>query len=215
MKHLAIIADGNRRWAKREGLPTELGYVQGLVAIENLCVSAIERGIEHLSVFCFSTENWRRTEEEVSGLFNLARDYFADNKEWYYERGIKVIFRGRQDRIPADVAASMRNIAHYTAGGDNLTLYIMCDYGGRQDIIEAINSGAKTEEEITEYFLGIAPEPEAVVRTGGHKRLSNFMLWQAAYSELFFLDTLFPDFGEQELDKILEEYKSIVKNFGR
>ena len=215
MKHLAIIADGNRRWAKREGLPSGLGYVQGLVAIENLCLSAIERGIEYLSVFCFSTENWRRTTDEVDYIMDLARNYFLDKKEWYHDRGIRVVFRGRKDRLPPDVVNSMLIIEQYTEECKNLTLHIMVDYGGRQDIVEAIKNGAESEEDITKYFLGHAPEPEAVVRTGGHRRLSNFMLWQAAYSELFFVDTLFPDFSEKELDYILEEYKSVVKNYGR
>lgn len=215
MKHLAIIADGNRRWAKREGLPTEFGYVQGLVAIENLCMSAIEREIEYLSVFCFSTENWRRTAAEVDYLMGLARDYFLDKKQWYHDRGIKVVFRGKKDRMPPDVVESMLDVEQYTASCDRLTLHIMADYGGRQDIVEAVKNGAKTEEEITRYFLDLAPEPEAIVRTGGHRRLSNFMLWQAAYSELFFINTLFPDFGERELDEILNEYASVVINHGK
>lgn len=215
MKHLAVIADGNRRWAKKEGLPSGLGYVQGLVAIENLCISAIGRGIEYLSIFCFSTENWRRTTAEVDCIMDLARDYFLDKKEWYHDRGIRVVFRGRKDRLPPDVVNSMLVIEQYTAECKNLTLHIMVDYGGRQDIMEAIKNGADSEEDITKYFLGLAPEPEVVVRTGGHRRLSNFMLWQAAYSEIFFIDTLFPDFSEKELDYILEEYKSVVKNYGR
>ena len=215
MKHLAIICDGNRRWAKREGLPSGVGYVQGLVTIENLCLSAIERGIEYLSMFCFSTENWRRTTAEVDYIMDLARDYFLDKKEWYHDRGIKVVFRGRKDRLPADVVESMLDVEQYTAMCGGLTLHIMADYGGRQDIVEPVKNGAESEEEITRYFLGLAPEPDAIVRTGGHRRLSNFMLWQAAYSELFFIDTLFPDFGERELDEILEKYKSTIKNYGR
>ena len=215
MKHLAVIADGNRRWAKREGLPSGFGYVHGLIVIENLCLSVIDRGIEHLSVFCFSTENWRRTTDEVNYIMDLARDYFSDKKDWYHSRGIKVVFRGRKDRLPKDVVDSMNIIEQYTLECRNLTLYIMVDYGGRQDIVEAVKSGAKSEEEVNRYFLGLAPEPDAVIRTGGHRRLSNFMLWQAAYSELFFIDTLFPDFGEQELDKILDEYTHTQKNCGR
>lgn len=215
MKHFAIIADGNRRWAKQNNLPSELGYVQGLVCIENLCLYLIERNIEHMSVFCFSTENWRRTEKEVNYIFDLARDYFIDKKEWYYERGIKVVFRGGRNRLPDDVVASMHDIEEYTSECTNLTLYIMVDYGGKSDIVEAIASGAKTEEEITLHFHSYAPDPDVVVRTGGRKRLSNFMLWQAAYSELFFIDTLFPDFDEEELDEILHEYENTQQNYGK
>lgn len=215
MKHLAIICDGNRRWAKRQGLPSCVGYVQGLVAIENLCVSAMEHGIEYLSMFCFSTENWQRPTAEVDYIMNLACDYLLDKKEWYYDRGIKVRFRGRRDRLPPAVVKSMLIIEQYTGECENLTLHIMMDYGGRQDIVEAVKSGATSEEEISRYFCGIAPEPDVVIRTGGHRRLSNFLLWQAAYAELFFVDTLFPDFKERELDEILEEYKSIQKNYGR
>lgn len=215
MKHIAIICDGNRRWAKREGLPPGVGYVQGLVAIENLCLCAIDRKIEYLSMFCFSTENWRRTTAEVDYIMDLARDYFVSKKEWYHDRGIKVVFRGRKDRLPSDVVDAMLNIEQYTKECKNLTLHIMVDYGGRQDIVEAVKNGAESEEEITRYFLGFAPEPEVVVRTGGHRRLSNFMLWQAAYTELFFVDTLFPDFGERELDEIMDEYASVVVNHGK
>lgn len=215
MKHLAIIADGNRRWAKERELPQSWGYGQGLICIENLCELVMDKGIKYFSVFCFSTENWNRTSEEIGGLFDLARAYLVEKKEWYKNKNIKVVFRGNKSKLPSDLFASLVDIEEYTKNCTALTLQIMISYGGRQDIVDAIKAGALTEEQITKYFNDMAPEPDVIVRTGGRTRLSNFMLWQAAYSELLFVDTLFPDFGEQELKAILDEYNTVQKNYGK
>lgn len=215
MTHLAIIADGNRRWARKNDLPAELGHAQGLTMIENTCVWAIEKGIPYLTMFCLSTENWNRSREEVNNLLSLARSYFTDRRDWYVNRGIKVIFCGRRDRLPTDILISMDNMASATRDGSVLTLVICVDYGGRDEIARAVAYGAVTETSITEALTRKVPEPDLILRTGGRHRISNFMLWQAAYSEIYFSDTLFPALTDSELDSILAWFDNQVRTFGK
>lgn len=215
MNHLAIICDGNRRWAKAYGLPPEAGHAQGLTAIERCCDWAIDRGVPYLTVYTFSTENWGREQIEVDNLMSLARHYFVERREWYMARGVRVRFAGRRDRMPADIVGSIAVLEGATAAGKALTLTICADYGGRDEIVRAVQAGARTEEEITAALAGDIPEPDAILRTGGEKRLSNFLLWQGAYAELLFSDTLFPALEGAELDGALEEFRRRKRNFGR
>lgn len=215
MKHLAIIADGNRRWAAVNGLPGEAGHVQGLTAIERCCEWAMDRGVPFLTVYCFSTENWGRAQPEVDHIMDLARRYFTEQREWYIARGIRVRFLGRRDRLAADIVESMAVMERDTAGGSALTLTICADYGGRDEIIRAVQAGARSEAGISEALTAEIPEPDVILRTGGRQRLSNFLLWQAAYAELRFTGTLFPALEAAELDAVLEEYRDTVRNFGR
>lgn len=214
MKHLAIIADGNRRWAHANDLPVKTGYLQGLIAIENCCDWAISRGVKNLTVFCFSTENWNRPKDEVSLLMNLARWYFSSQRTWYVNRGIRVCFLGRRDRFDSDFPDIMDRMERDTADGCFLTLSICVDYGGRDEIARAVAAGAKTEEEISTAVSYGMPDPDAILRTGGEYRLSNFLLWQSAYSELLFTQTLFPDLSEEVLDSLLDEYRKRKRNYG-
>lgn len=215
MRHLAIIADGNRRWAAANGLPAEMGHTQGLVAIERCCEWAMDRGVPFLTVYCFSTENWGRPQPEVDHIMDLARHYFREQKEWYIARGIRVRFLGRRDRLAADIVESMAVMERETAGGTALTLTICADYGGRDEIVRAIQAGARTEEEITAALTAEIPEPDLILRTGGQKRLSNFLLWQGAYAELCFSNVLFPELETAELDTVLDWFDAQRRNFGR
>lgn len=215
MKHLAIICDGNRRWARANGLPDGVGHAQGLAAIERCCEWAVERGVSYLTVYAFSTENWARAQTEVDHIMDLARWYFDERQEWYISRGIRVCFAGRRDRLAADIVASMGIMERNTADGTALTLTICADYGGRDEIARVVQAGARTEAEIAAALTASAPEPDAILRTGGETRLSNFLLWQAAYAELFFSKTLFPDLEAAELDRILKEFRQRQRNFGR
>ena len=214
MKHLAIIADGNRRWAAKNSLPIKSGYLQGLITIENCCDWAINNNVEYLTVYCFSTENWGRAKTEVDMLIDLGRWYFDERLDWYVNRDIQVKFSGRRDRFDTDLVDTMVRLEAATSGGRKLTLVICLDYGGRDEIVRAIDSGAKTEEEITSWLTRLAPEPDVILRTGGDCRLSNFLLWQAAYAELMFTNTLFPDLGHNDLEIVVNEYRARKRNFG-
>lgn len=167
MNHLAIIADGNRRWAKKEGLPKKAGYVQGLLIIENCCDWAIKNNIKFLTFYCLSTENLKRTKEEIDLLVNLAHQYFDEQSEWYINKKIRVIFSGRKDRLDRGLIKKGEELEKATKNGDSLTLTICLDYGGRDEIVRAIAAGARTEEEITSFLTKKIPEPDVILRTGG------------------------------------------------
>lgn len=214
MKHLAVIADGNRRWARKNGLSIRFGYNQGLITIENCCDWAIKNQIEYLTFYCFSTENWKRSHEEVDLLERLAEEYFTNQLDWYIKKDIRIVFSGRRERISKNLLNCMITTENATQNCKALTIIFGIDYGGRDEIIRAIEAGARTEEEITNFTSRYAPDPEVILRPGGKKRLSNFLLWQSAYSELFFLDCLFPELTDSILDDVLGQYNLTIRNFG-
>ena len=214
MRHLAIIADGNRRWAASHNLPKEAGHAQGLNVIERCCEWAISRGVKMLTFYCFSTENWGRESGEVDHIMDLARWYFRERREWFVTRGIRVRFAGRRDRLAKDLVEDMETMEEETKQGDALTLTICADYGGRDAITRAVQHGARTEQELDVALTGEVPTPDAILRTGGEMRLSNFLLWQAAYAELFFSRTFFPALEDAELDAVLNEYGERKRNYG-
>ena len=215
MKHLAIIADGNRRWAASQNLPKEAGHAQGLNVIERCCEWAISRDVKMLTIYCFSTENWGRESGEVDQIMDLARWYFQERREWFVIRGIRVRFAGRRDRLASDLVKSMSVMEDETRGCDALTLTICADYGGHDAIARAVQGGARTVRELDEALTAEIPTPDAILRTGGEMRLSNFLLWQAAYAELFFSSTFFPALEDTELDAVLDEYTDRKRNFGK
>ena len=215
MKHLAIIADGNRRWAASQNLPKEAGHAQGLNVIERCCEWAISRGVKMLTVYCFSTENWVRESGEVDQIMDLGRWYFRERREWFVIRGIRVRFAGRRDRLAEDLVKSMSVMEEETSGCDALTLTICADYGGHDAIARAVQDGARTVCELDEALTAEIPTPDAILRTGGEMRLSNFLLWQAAYAELLFSSTFCPGLEDTELDAVLNEYTDRKRNFGK
>ncbi|MFR2428022.1 MAG: polyprenyl diphosphate synthase [Oscillibacter sp.] len=214
MRHLAIIADGNRRWAASQNLPKEAGHAQGLNVIERCCEWAISRDVKMLTVYCFSTENWGRESGEVDHIMDLARWYFRERREWFVTCGIRVRFAGRRDRLAKDLVEDMETMEEETKQGDALTLTICADYGGRDAITRAVQHGARTEQELDVALTGEVPTPDAILRTGGEMRLSNFLLWQAAYAELFFSRTFFPALEDAELDEVLNEHGERKRNYG-
>ena len=214
VKHMALIADGNRRWAAKNELPWETGYLQGLSTIERCCDWAISRGVEYLTIYCFSTENWGRPENEVNQLMDFARWYFVEKLDWYVSSDIHVRFAGRRDRVALDLIDKLEKAEKATSDCKSLKLTICVDYGGRDEIVRAVNAGARTEQEISEYLDVKAPDPDMIVRTGGEMRLSNFLLWQSAYAELFFTPLFFPDIDIDALDAFINEYNGRKRNFG-
>lgn len=214
VQHIALIADGNRRWAKENDLPWETGYLQGLTAIENCCEWAISRGIKYLTIYCFSTENWGRPENEVNQLMDFARWYFVEKLDWYIASNINVKFAGRKDRAAKDLIEKLQRAEVATSSCDTLYLTICVDYGGRDEIVRAIAAGARTEKEISEFLDVKAPDPDMIIRTGGDMRLSNFLLWQSAYAELLFTSAYFPALNDTILDSFINEYNGRKRNFG-
>ena len=213
LKHIAIIADGNRRWAELQDLPIEFGYTQGLVTIENLCTWALENNIPYLTVYCFSTENWKRPTNEVNMLMALGREHLF-KKNWYVNKNIHVKFYGRKDRMAPDLVQSQNEMEEATQNCSGLYLTICFDYGGRDDIITAIQHGIQTEEDMDAYMTQFFPNPDIILRTGGEYRLSNFLLWQSAYAELFFIKDLFPDLNDTIMNQIVQDFNHRKRNFG-
>ena len=206
LTHVAVIADGNGRWAERRGLDRSAGHEQGLNKVEDMMHWCVDIGIPVLSVYCFSWENWNRPKEEVDALFDMANHYFERYRE-FAENNIRVVISGTDKRVPPDSIEKMECIQRETAHCDGLTLNLCCNYSGRMEIVDAVAKGARTEEEITAALYHNLPEPDLIIRSGGFQRLSNFLLWQSAYSELYFTETLFPDFS-------LGEFRHAVKRFG-
>ena len=213
LNHVAVIADGNGRWAERRGLERSLGHEQGLNKVEDMMHWCVDMGIPALSVYCFSWENWNRPKEEVDALFSMANRYFERYRE-FVENNIRVLISGTDKRVPPESIEKMERIQQETAHCDGLTLNLCCNYSGRMEIVDAVAKGARTEEEITAALYQKLPEPDLIIRTGGFQRLSNFLLWQSAYSELYFTETLFPDFSVGEFRHAVKRYGGIRRKRG-
>ena len=205
LKHVAVIADGNGRWAEIRGLERSKGHEEGLTKVDDMMHWCVDLGIPVLSVYCFSWENWSRPKEEVDKLFELANYYFERHEE-FAQNNIKVVISGTKERVPEESLAKMELIQKETEHCTGLTLNLCCNYSGRMEIVDAIAKGARTEEEITAALYNNLPEPDLIIRTGGYQRLSNFLTWQSVYSELYFTETLFPDFS-------LGEFKHAIRCF--
>lgn len=213
LNHVAVIADGNGRWAERRGLERSAGHEQGLNKVEDMMHWCVDMGIPALSVYCFSWENWSRPKEEVDALFSMANRYFERYRE-FVENNIRVLISGTDKRVSPESIEKMERIQRETAHCDGLTLNLCCNYSGRMEIVDAIAKGARTEDEITAALYQKLPEPDLIIRTGGFQRLSNFLLWQSAYSELYFTETLFPDFSVGEFRHAVKQYGGIRRKRG-
>lgn len=221
LRHVALIMDGNGRWARKRGLPRLFGHRAGIEALEK-CVRAVAaRNIPYMSVYAFSTENWNRPQEEVSGLMKLMK-YYAEHKiSELQKNGVRVRFAGSQKNIPGSIRKLMDYAEETTKDCTRLTLIVCFNYGGRKEIAEAAANVARAGEVISEetisshMYLPDVPDPDLIIRTGGELRLSNFWLWQGAYSELYFSDTYWPDFDDGELDKALQSYAERERRYGR
>lgn len=213
LNHVAVIADGNGRWAERRGLERSLGHEQGLNKVEDMMHWCVDMGIPALSVYCFSWENWNRPKEEVDALFSMANRYFERYRE-FAANNIRVLISGTDRRVPPESIEKMERIQRETAHCDGLTLNLCCNYSGRMEIVDAVAKGARTEEEITAALYQDLPEPDLIIRTGGFQRLSNFLLWQSAYSEYYFTDVLWPDFKTTDLDAAIDNFNNRNRRFG-
>jgi undecaprenyl diphosphate synthase len=215
--------DGNRRWAAARGLPSIAGHVQGVEAIVPIVRTAPDREIEVLSLYVFSQENWRRPDEEVTGLFGLIDGAVRQYTDELVEQGVRVRVIGRLHEAPVDVQRSIRAAEEKTRSGTRMALNIAFNYSGRNEIVDAVRAliaAGVPAHQIDEARLGEhlytagQPDPDLIIRTGDEKRTSNFLLWQGAYAELVFCSTLWPDFGEADLDAALAEFASRQRRYG-
>ena len=219
--HIAIVMDGNGRWAKRRFLPRLAGHKQGVDSLRRCARACAQRGVAVLTVFAFSSENWSRPAEEVSGLMELLALALAREVPELKKDGVRLYFVGDRAGLSPKVQAGLAQAEAATAGNDRLILNVCFNYGGRWDIAQAAASLAARGEPITEASLhgamGLAhvPDPDLVIRTGGEMRISNFLLWQAAYSEFIFSDRLWPDFDESALDEAIAAYSGRERRFGK
>jgi undecaprenyl diphosphate synthase len=217
---VGIVLDGNRRWAKAKNLSTIEGHTKGLDNLELITRAAKEAGVGHLIVYAFSTENWNRSPEEVSGLMGLILTFAREHIERLITEGVRVKFIGERERLSREVRDAVQKIEHDSQAG-KFILWVCLSYGGRAEIVEAAHKMQKSGEEITEktfannLWTAEMPDPDLIIRTGGAQRLSNFLLWQSAYSELFFTDTYWPDFSEAELNNILKDYQQRERRMGK
>ena len=230
-QHIAIIMDGNGRWAKQKRMPRNYGHMQGSKRVEDICRAAHELGVKYLTIYAFSTENWSRPADEVKALMKILRDYLKESVKKASENNMRVRVIGDRERLDEDIRASIEHLEKVSSGNTGLNFQIALNYGGRDEITRAVKSlakkvkdGALEPEDITEdaisaeLFTGVynadAPDPELIIRTSGELRLSNFLLWQSAYSELVFPEVYWPDFTPEEFEKAIADYQNRERRFG-
>ncbi|MDB5460088.1 MAG: dehydrodolichyl diphosphate synthase 2-like [Caulobacteraceae bacterium] len=225
--HVAIIMDGNGRWAKARSLPRSLGHRSGVLALKRVVEAAPTMGVQWLTVFGFSTENWRRPAGEVSELLRLLKAYVRSDLDRLRREGVRVHILGRREGLPADILETIEHAERSTEHNDRFNLQVAFNYGGQADIIdaarrfaEAVKAGLAQPEDLTEQgfrsYLSTSncPSPDLIIRTSGEQRLSNFLLWEAAYAEFVFQDVLWPDYGPADLAAALEEFRTRERRYG-
>ncbi len=220
--HVAVIMDGNGRWAKKRGLPRLLGHRAGIRALERVVRASPDLGITHLSVYAFSTENWQRPATEVQGLMSLFRFSLKRKVRELREKGVRLLFSGTKEGLSFDIRELMAWAEGETAANSALTLIPCLNYGGRQEILDAVNallaegkSPPVREEDLRgQLYLPDIPDPDLIIRTSGEMRLSNFWTWQGTYSELYFTDTLWPDFDGRGLEEAVKHFAERQRRYG-
>lgn len=222
-RHVAIIADGNGRWARKRHLPRIAGHRAGVENIRRVLKAFVERGVEYITMYAFSTENWHRPPAEVSGLMRLLREYIRRETQALHTHGIRIRHVGRLDRLPEDLRSEIERALELTRGNTRATLAVAFDYGGRDEIVRVVKSimsdglaPENVDEALFSRYLDTAgmPDPDMVIRTGDEKRLSNFLLWQTHYSEYYFTPVLWPDFDESEVERALQAYGQRQRRYG-
>jgi len=225
--HVAIIMDGNGRWAKKRGLPRTAGHAQGARVVEQILEDADHMGIRYLTVYAFSTENWSRPDSEVKALMNLLRTYMKTSLAKCARNNVRIRVIGDKSRLDSDLQASIANLEKETASNTGIGFQIAINYGSRDEIVRAVRKAAQKvknsemdPEDITidmisdELDTAGIPDPDLLIRTGGEERISNFLLWQTAYSELYFCDAAWPDFNKAELEKAVDAFNNRERRYG-
>jgi undecaprenyl diphosphate synthase len=225
--HVAIIMDGNGRWAKARGLPRIAGHRRGAESVRRTIVAAAELGISYLTLFGFSSENWKRPSDEVNDLMGLLRHYLRGEIAELHQQGVRLLVIGDRTRLAPDIVTLIDNSEKLTRANTKLTLIVALSYGGRDDIVQAtrklaadVAAGRIAAKDIDEarlsesLFTAGIPDPDLLIRTSGEQRISNFLLWQLAYTELVFIDTLWPDFGRADLEKAISDFHGRERRYG-
>ncbi len=219
-RHIAIIMDGNGRWAKARGLPRTEGHKEGLKTAKRSVLDALGAGVSYISLYTFSTENWKRAEEEVGFLMGIIPASLRNELPFYDEHKIRVVHSGFRDALPTSVLSAIDEVSLATKNNNGITVNLAINYGGRDEIVRAALKLRDSNLAVTETSLRAAldqpgiPDPDLIIRTGGEYRLSNFLLWQSAYSELYFSEKLWPDFSSADFENALENYCSRERRFG-
>jgi len=226
-RHVAIIMDGNGRWARKRHLPRQAGHVAGVNAVRDVVRAATEIGLQNLTLYAFSSENWKRPATEVGALMGLFRLYFRNDLDDLVARGVRVRVIGTRARVADDIRQMIEEMEGRTVGNTGLNLTFAFDYGGQEEIAAAARELARAAKEgrldpetittelfATRLFTSALPEPDLVIRTSGERRLSNFLLWQSAYAELLFLDTLWPDFSQEKFLAAIDQFSQRERRFG-
>ena len=226
-KHIAIILDGNGRWAKKKGMPRNYGHAQGSKNVERICEDAFKLGVKYLTVYAFSTENWKRPKEEVDALMNLLRNYMKTCLKTAEKNRMRVRVLGDKTALDEDIKSRIEELEEATKHNDGLNFQIALNYGSRDEMVRAMKrmcmdckdgkvEPGEIDEALFESYLDThdIPDPDLMIRTSGEQRLSNYLLWQLAYSEFYFTDVLWPDFTKEELIKAIEYYNGRDRRFG-
>lgn len=228
LEHIAVIMDGNGRWAAKRGLPRNAGHKKGAEVVVEIAKAAKELGVKYMTLYAFSTENWKRSREEVDGLMNLLREYLDKDFKELKENDVRIHFIGERQMLADDIVKKIEELERSTAENKSLGLQVALSYGSRQEILHAVReiafqvkSGDMSLKDIDEqsfsdmlYTAGV-PDPDLVIRTSGEQRVSNYLLWQIAYAEFFFTKTLWPDFTKTELQEIIENYQTRERRYGK
>jgi undecaprenyl diphosphate synthase len=221
--HIGIIMDGNGRWATQRGFRRTRGHREGVEAAKRVVLEAIRQGISVVSLYAFSTENWRRAEEEVSFIMGLVARNLRSQYDFYRENRVRVCHSGNLDALPRAVQNEIDAVVSETSGFDTITVNLAVNYGGRDEVIRAVNrwmeerkSDQSCDEELIRSHLDHPdfPDPDLIIRTGGEKRISNFMLWECAYAELYFSDRLWPDWDAEDLQTAIDDFQARKRNYG-
>ncbi len=221
LNHVAFIMDGNGRWGKKKGRSRNYGHLKGVETVEKIVESSIKLKIPIITFYVFSTENWKRPKSEINFLFKLINKFFQDKINNVIKNGIKIKIMGEKKKLPISIRNNLDLVEKKTISNKKLVVNLALNYGSKNEIVEAVKKIKKKGQAVNEkviaknLFNNGQYDPEILIRTGGKRRLSNFMLWQLAYSEIYFLEKLWPDFNEKDLKKILNHFKNIKRNFGK
>ena len=222
--HVAIIMDGNGRWAQKRGLPRLDGHRVGVDSIQKILKTLSQKGVQYVTLYAFSTENWNRPEEEVTGILEILQYALRVQTEALHENNVRIVHIGKQDRLSPQLREEVAHAEQLTRGNSGITLNVAFDYGGRDEILAAVKKIIRDgipEDQVDEalfqsyLFTGHSPDPDLIIRTGGEMRISNFLLWQSAYSEYYHTATLWPDLDSAEVERVLEAFSNRQRRFGR